>query len=202
VIQIKGYWHNIVVLTISTMMLVGCSGASQDQADVANIATDSYISPTETLLPSTATIVPPTATPTQITPTLTPTSIPADQGPITCGEYKFQLDNSSILEGYSVSVDARIFEGSGDTIFMPIEPDLNARTLIIDLQLISGNRDGFYNYGFQVMNEDGEIFEIETILAYETIVRWIIPNLTPSISFVVLCPNGETIDLTPIMGDT
>ncbi len=200
-IQTKCCWHNLIALTISTMLLVGCSGASQDQADVANIATDSYISPTETLVPPTATVVPPTATPTPIPPTLTPTSIPADQGPITCGEYEFQLNNSSILEGYSVSVDARIFEGSGDTIFMPIEPELNARTLIIDLQLISSNREGFYDYGFHVMNEDGELFEIETILAYETIIRWIIPNLTPSISFVVLCPNGETIDLTPIMGD-
>jgi hypothetical protein len=201
VIQRRSYWHNLFTLTISIMMLVGCSGALQDQADIANIATDSHISPTETLSPQTATVVPPTATPTPIPPTLTPTSIPADQGPIICGEYEFQLNNSSILEDFSVSVDARIFEGSGGTLFMPIVPDMNARTLIIDLQLISGNRESFYDYGFQVINEDSELFEIKTILVYETMISWIIPNLTPSNSFVVLCPNGETIDLTPIMED-
>jgi len=199
VIPKKSFRCNLFGLILSIIILVGCSGLSQDQAEVANTPTDTYIPPAETLPPSTSTVAPPTATVTPIPTTATPTNIPADQGPITCGEYEFQFNTSWILEGNSISVDG--IYGVGDSIFMALEPDPNARTLFIELQLLSGDRESFYEYRFLIMDEDSRLLEIKTIFTHETKIMWIIPELPSSSSFVVLCPKGEKIDLTPIMED-
>jgi hypothetical protein len=51
------------------------------------------------------------------------------------------------------------------------------------------------------MDEDSRLLEIETIFTHETKIMWIIPELSSSSSFVVICPTGEKIDLTPVMED-
>lgn len=173
--------------------------AATSAAQTAAAATNTPVPPTVTPTPTpTPTVAPPTATVTPIPPTPTPTNIPADQGPITCGEYEFQFNTSWILEGESVKGIYKV----GDIIFMTVDPDPNARTLLIELQLLSGDRESFCEYRFLIMDEDSRLLEIETIFAYnETKIRWIIPALSSSSSFVVICPTGEKIDLTPIMED-
>ncbi len=81
----------------------------------------------------------------------------------------------------------------------PITEDPKAGTLTIELEFITGDRESFYEYGFQFIDQDGNLFEIGLILDYTEIIFWAVPVLSSSINFMVLCPDGEVIDLATIM---
>lgn len=188
----KNSW-TILSVMLSITLFVGCNGESQGPTEITNTP----VPPTETPLPPTETPIPPTATVTPIPPT--PTNIPADQGPITIGGYEIQLSKAEIEEGVKITAQTKVVKRSGGTIFLPMTPDPKVGTLLITLKFITGDRESFYEYGFQFIDQDGNLFEIDTIFDYETIIIWAVPVLPSSISFMVLCPDGEVIDLAPIM---
>ncbi len=196
-------WIYVFTILLAASLSAGCGGQSQEQNDIDNPPTETAVPPTETPIPPTPTeTATPTATPSE-TPTPTPVPILADSGPITSGEYEFQLLDALIADGFKGSGSSRttvvrgplVMSGGG---FVPSDMQPGEKVLVLALQLLSGDLESFADYGFTVIDENGSEREIGAIFDNEGTLYWLIPVSATAENFLLKIHDGKMVDLTPL----
>jgi hypothetical protein len=180
-------------------LLSGCNIESIFQIDTPIPPTETPVPPTETPVPPTETPIPPTATETPIPPT--PTAIPVDNEIISVGSYVIKIYFANVLQEASFTADTRAMKmkGGGNILPVAISLDPGSSILSISLDLLSGNKDNFIEYAPQVMDQYGRKFDVFTFYSeYHSHIWWYALVPLSSTDFVILCPDGEVINLVPV----
>jgi hypothetical protein len=170
------------------LLLIGCSGKP--------------VQPIATLIPPTTTPIPPTVTPTTRP---TPTAIPGSNNPMTVGNFGFQISEVRIADTINNIPGGSVSNYKGTLVMtanglVPQDAIPGDVLLMIFITLQTGDNQSFLDSDLKIIEGDS-IKSAVTILTEDQKdhIVWVYDVKPSSKSFLLIFPNNEMIDLTPLV---